>query len=391
MKLIPVNLLRRVVLASSVFFTSVDAIQAETNKAPNNQANFKVVDKQFFDLVRELGAQKYANREKASIALEKQLFECRFTSLESCIKELKEQLKTNGDTEIRGRINMLLAPNLFKKHLEKIKDKDEKIAYISTLIRTDIFKSEDYRDILIGNINKLSNETIEYLAKHSDIDTKMLIASLYTNQNTLTMLSKDTEPRVRASVVNNTSTSQKILAELSKDTEPLVRWYVARNTSTSQETLAKLSKDTNLGVIYRVANNTSTSQEILAELSKDTEPRVRASVAYNTSTSQKTLAELSKDTEPRVRESVANNTSTSQKTLAELSKDSDPLVRESVANNTSTSQKTLAELSKDTDYWVKLRVANNTSTSQETLAELSKDTDPLVRAIAQENLKKKNP
>ena len=115
------------------------------------------------------------------------------------------------------------------------------------------------------------------------IDKSSLAQDPSTPTNTLNVLSKDEQWRVRCNVAGNPSTTFETLASMSKDRDYLVRRKVALNPNTPPEILTTLiwSEGEYLSVIKCAACNPSTSQDDLRGLRVHSDYEVRWNVAAN--------------------------------------------------------------------------------------------------------------
>lgn len=234
MKLISVlNLARTLLLTSSGFISLAEvtpACEVTNNKSVpivrnynliNDQPHPKLTNEQFDNLIRDLGAKEFAVREKTSNTLKARLQDCPISYLETFIKRLQ---KANSDLEVKRRIELSLRLPLFNERLRNINNDNEKLEYIGALVRVGIFFNPiDHKKILLGNLDKLSNETIRFLVQHGDEGIKWEIAA-------------------------NPKTPGDILTMLSQDQGDFVRWEVATNPNTPEDTLTKLSQDQNPNV-----------------------------------------------------------------------------------------------------------------------------------------------
>ena len=237
------NIGRNLFLASSSFISSAEVTSADevtnnkpapivsSNKLTNKLLHPKLTNEQFDNLIKDLGSEKYADREKASNALKDRLQDCPISNLETFIKRLQ---KANPDLEVKRRIELSLQSSTFTERLGSINNDNEKLKYISVLVR----------------VGLLSSDTIS-----EDPQRRGVAAIREADPAILTFLAGDRAVVVRMGVAGNLNTPGVILTDLSADQWEYVRDVVARNPNTPIDTLRDLMEDRDSGVRMQARAN----------------------------------------------------------------------------------------------------------------------------------------
>ena len=148
-----------------------------------------------------------------------------------------------------------------------------------------------------------------------------------TSPQTLSFLSRDADPEVRAAVALHSATPAKSLSKLSRDESLSVRAIAASHPSLPEKDLARLAKGTDAATRFEVAWSSAATPDLLEGLGRDRNYLVRSGVGRNEQSSPSLLERLSGDRSPVVRESVAQNPNLGKDALQRLSDDEEGLVR----------------------------------------------------------------
>ncbi len=272
------NTAHAVLLTGVGFIGSVETTHPlKADEVPGNQpvvvknttSDDYLTDKQFNDLIKTLGSEVFVVRDKASKILKEHLANCPTDKLEPFIKKLQ---KASSDLEVRRRIELSMHSSTFENHLKNINDEDEKLQYVSILVRERVFSPRDHKEILLGNVDKLSKETIIILAKHGDEEIQGRLGSdVKIYPEVFPILFQSQSYFIKSVLSRNPNNSGDILTSLSNEQEPYIRMGVALNPNTPVAVLINLSRDSNLIVRRNVAINPNTPIAILTNLTQDEE------------------------------------------------------------------------------------------------------------------------
>lgn len=241
----------------------------------------------------------------------------------------------------------------------------------------------------VANNENTPIKALELLSHSEDNDTRVSVAqNKKSNSDILDALyKKDEILPVRIAIARHSNTSTKTLSLLTIDTNPMVRAYVACNFHTSLVDLERLfienpSSDEDLFILRSLAKNAKTPTHILEKIALSEYVDIREYVAFNPSASSSLLAKLGTDKDIMVRRAVAFNTSTPLSTLEVLSDDSASDVRNGVALNAKTPEHIIRKLATDKSSWVLQGVANNINTPVDILTRLANGTTQIKCCVA---------
>lgn len=209
--------------------------------------------------------------------------------------------------------------------------------------------------------------------------------------NTLTALTNDRDPDVRAALLRNPSVPSVALTRFEADPFTAVRSAVGANPSTPGHVLARLGREQVRAVREAVATNAAAPPSSLDALAKDADPAVRSLCAANPSLDPQLLAHLAKDPVKRVRAAVAKNSRTPRDVLMVLAQtERELVVLEALATNTACSAEILLDLASSRSYAgeslpVRREIAANPSAPAQLIKSWSQRRDYSIRASLAKN------
>jgi len=193
---------------------------------------------------------------------------------------------------------------------------------------------------------------------------------------------RDSDPKVRQSVLDWSQTPKDVLLMLADDPDAAIRKRLAARRATFPEVLTKLAADEDAAIRAAVARRRDAPQEVVAKLLKDKEAKVRLVAAWHKLTPSDVQARiLARDGGLGTRRYQARY-GTNHLLLELLAADADVEVRRRVAQNPKTRRQALEALLGDEDVKVRRSVAGRGGISGQSRARLARDKAPEVRRAA---------
>jgi hypothetical protein len=229
----------------------------------------------------------------------------------------------------------------------------------------------------------------------------------------LALLARDPETRIRAVVARDHRIDDSVIAELGRDTAPEVRQTVLD--------FHQLKVSTDLGLLdepepasrLKAANtllskewwgNTSASRLASEKAARDSDPAVRLVTAKSAHATCVALSLLIDDPDPQVQQALAERPMfrswcktarlnagiglRSRRAALAAATSGNPALRAMAAGMTGAGTRSLKDLSRDVSWFVRHTVAGHPKVESTVLASLAEDPHPLVRARAQSRIAK---
>lgn len=249
------------------------------------------------------------------------------------------------------------------------------------------------------NHEPLSPELLDKLAQGCDWARRLAARHPLTPPETLWVLGRDDDWRMRQAVATNTGLAPDLLLMLSHDPDADVRRAVAVHPQVTAEILERLCTDDQPDIRLQVAQHPQAPLLALRVLLADPDESVRRAAqahpqappallaqyrraeALDPSLEGEFLQQLARQS-PWSRALAAQNPATPLEALRELISDSEWSVRQAAARNPALTPEMLAMLAQDADRDVRQAVAEHPHTPQATLCALLRDADENVRLTA---------